>query len=106
VINIDANERNGDVVGMKIVNDTDEMMLITEKGILIRTRVSGIRETGRNAAGVRLIKLDDGDKLVAMAKVEAEEGDTEVPATEAEPSPEPSPEPSAEPPPPADGDAR
>ena len=73
VINIDANERNGDVVGMKLVADTDEVMLITEKGILIRTRVSEIRETGRNASGVRLIKVDEGDKLVAMAQVEAEE---------------------------------
>jgi DNA gyrase subunit A len=82
VINIDANDRNGDVIGMKLVADTDEVMLITEKGILIRTRVSEIRETGRNAAGVRLIKLDDGDKLVAMAKVEAEEGDADVPGKE------------------------
>lgn len=73
VINIDATDRNGDVVGMKLVTDTDELMLITEKGILIRTRISEIRETGRNAAGVRLIKIDEGDKLVAMAKVDAEE---------------------------------
>jgi len=73
VINIDANERNGDVVGMKLVTDADEVMLITERGILIRTAVSEIRETGRNAAGVRLIKLDEGDKLVAMAKVDKEE---------------------------------
>jgi DNA gyrase subunit A len=73
VINIDANERNGDVVGMKLVTDADEVMLITERGILIRTGVLEIRETGRNAAGVRLIKLDEGDKLVAMAKVDAED---------------------------------
>jgi DNA gyrase subunit A len=73
VINIDANERNGDVVNMKLVSDIDEVMLITEKGILIRTPVSEIRETGRNAAGVRLIRLDEGDRLVAMAKVDAEE---------------------------------
>jgi DNA gyrase subunit A len=72
VINIDATERNGDVVGMKLVTDTDEAMLITEKGILIRTKVAEIRETGRNAAGVRLIKLDDGDRLVAMARVDAD----------------------------------
>ncbi|MGD0541691.1 MAG: DNA gyrase C-terminal beta-propeller domain-containing protein, partial [Tepidisphaeraceae bacterium] len=77
VINIDANERNGDVVGMKLVTDVDEVMLITERGILIRTAVSEIRETGRNAAGVRLIKLDEGDKLVAMAKVDKEEGEVE-----------------------------
>ncbi|HEX4056591.1 MAG TPA: DNA gyrase subunit A [Tepidisphaeraceae bacterium] len=77
VINIDANERNGDVVGMKLVTDVDEVMLITERGILIRTRVSEIRETGRNAAGVRLIKLDDGDRLVAMAQIDKEEGEEE-----------------------------
>jgi DNA gyrase subunit A len=77
VINIDANERNGSVVSMKLVNDEDEVMLITEKGILIRTGVTEIRETGRSAAGVRLMKLDEGDKLVAMAKVDKED---EVPA--------------------------
>jgi DNA gyrase subunit A len=79
VINIDANDRNGDVVGMKLVTDEDEVMLITERGILIRTGVLEIRETGRNAAGVRLIKLDDGDKLVAMAKVDKEEEAEEKP---------------------------
>ena len=77
VINIDASERNGEVVGMKTVCDTDEIILITEKGILIRTKVSEIRETGRNAQGVKLIRVDEGDKLVAMAKVEPED---EVPA--------------------------
>jgi DNA gyrase subunit A len=73
VINIDANERNGDVVGMMLVNDDSELMLITEKGIIIRTGVAEIRETGRNAAGVKLIRLDEGDKLVAIACVEKED---------------------------------
>jgi len=77
VINIDANDRNGDVIGMQLVTDNDQVMMITEKGILIRTRVSEIRETGRNAAGVRLIKVDEGDKLVAIAKVEGEEDEGE-----------------------------
>ena len=77
VINIKTTERNGNVVGMKAVCDDDELMLITEKGILMRTRVSEIRETGRNASGVRLIKIDDGDRLVAMAKIDA---DPEKPA--------------------------
>jgi DNA gyrase subunit A len=72
VINIKTTERNGNVVGMKAVCDEDELMLITERGILMRTRVLEIRETGRNAAGVRLIRLDDGDKLVAMAKIDPE----------------------------------
>jgi DNA gyrase subunit A len=81
VINIDASERNGDVVGMTVVCDTDELMMITEKGILMRTKVTEIRATGRNAQGVTLINLDGGDKLVAMAKIDAKEppaGDTPV----------------------------
>jgi DNA gyrase subunit A len=73
VINIKTTERNGNVVGMKAVCDDDELMLITQKGILIRTKVAEIRETGRNAAGVRLIRVDDGDRLVAMAQVDAVE---------------------------------
>jgi DNA gyrase subunit A len=73
VINIKTTERNGNVVGMKAVCDTDDLMLITEKGILMRTRVVEIRETGRNAQGVKLIRIDDKDRLVAMAKVDADE---------------------------------
>ena len=70
VINIDCGDRNGDVVGMQLVRSEDEVMLITFKGILIRTPCSEIRETGRGAAGVRLIRLDGRDKLVAMARVD------------------------------------
>jgi DNA gyrase subunit A len=73
VINIEASERNGDVVAMKLVGETDEVIFITQAGILMRTRCSEIRETGRGAQGVRLIKVDEGDKLVAMAKVDPEE---------------------------------
>jgi DNA gyrase subunit A len=80
VINIDANDRNGDVVGMKLVENDDDVMFITEKGIMMRTRVAEIRETGRGASGVRLIRLDEGDKLVALAKVDAEEENGEKPA--------------------------
>lgn len=79
VINIKTTERNGNVVGLRAVSDADELMLITENGILMRTRVSEIRETGRNAQGVKLIRVDDGDRLVAMAKIDVEEkeGDEE-----------------------------
>ena len=55
----------------------DEVMLVTDRGQTLRTKVSEIRETGRNAAGVKLIRLDEGDKLVAMAKVDAEEPEEE-----------------------------
>jgi DNA gyrase subunit A len=78
VINIKTSERNGDVIGMQTVTDDDQVMFITEKGIMMRTRVAEIRETGRNAQGVKLLRLDDGDKLVAMACVNAEEADEET----------------------------
>jgi DNA gyrase subunit A len=82
VINIDAGDRNGEVVGMKLVHDTDDVIFMTEKGIVMRTSVAEIRQTGRNAAGVRLMKLDEGDRLVALAVVEHD--DTEVaPPTDA-----------------------
>ena len=81
VIDILTTERNGDVVAMKLLTDTDQVMLITEKGILIRTPVSEIRETDRNTQGVRLMKLDEGDRLVAMACVPAEVIKVEDPGT-------------------------
>ena len=68
VINIDTGSRNGDVVAVQCVQPGDELMLVTEKGIVIRQRVADIRQTGRAAAGVRVMKLDAGDRLVAMAK--------------------------------------
>jgi DNA gyrase subunit A len=76
-------EEGCEVVGMKLVSDDDDVMLITEKGILIRTRAAEIRKTGRAAKGVRIIRVDDKDQLVALAKIDAEdivadavEGDT------------------------------
>ena len=62
-------ERNGTVVGAKLVNDDDEIMLITTGGVLIRTRVSEIRGMGRATQGVTLISLDDGEKLAGLEKV-------------------------------------
>jgi DNA gyrase subunit A len=59
------------VAGALSVRDTDEVMLLTAKGQSIRTRVKEIRETGRGAKGVRLVNLDAGDKLLAIAKVVA-----------------------------------
>jgi DNA gyrase subunit A len=62
-------ERNGIVVGAKLVNDEDEIMLITTGGVLIRTRVAEIRGMGRATQGVTLISLDDGEKLAGLEKV-------------------------------------
>ncbi|HSW45435.1 MAG TPA: DNA gyrase subunit A [Phycisphaerae bacterium] len=67
VINIKATERNGQVVALKSVTDTDEMMIISAQGIVIRTGLSELREIGRATQGVRLIRLNEGDQVVAVA---------------------------------------
>ena len=69
VINVKVTEKNGPVVGIKSVTDADQLLLITQSGMLIRIKVNGIRETGRAAQGVRLIQLDPGDRVVAVAKL-------------------------------------
>jgi DNA gyrase subunit A len=79
VITIKTSERNGKVVGIRIVTDDDDTMLITDGGKLIRMPVDGIPTIGRNTQGVRLIRLEEGEKVVAMERMaEKEEGDHEV----------------------------
>jgi len=80
--NIKTSERNGLVVAIKAVQNDDDIMLITAKGIIIRTGLDQIRSIGRNTQGVRLIKLDAGDKLVAADKIAPEEEDTGEPEEE------------------------
>ena len=77
IITMKANEKTGGVAGALTVRDADEIMLITNKGKMVRTRVSEIRETGRNAQGVKLIDLRDGEKLQDIAPVVSEAGDDE-----------------------------
>ncbi len=72
LINIKTSQRNGKVVALKSVQYKDELMLITANGIIIRTGLDQIRSIGRNTQGVRLIKLREGDKLVAAAKITPE----------------------------------
>ena len=69
VINIKNLGRNGDVIGALAVSEEDDVIFITEKGIVMRTKVSNISTIGRNTSGVRLIKLNSGDKLKSIAKV-------------------------------------
>jgi DNA gyrase subunit A len=69
VINLKVTEKNGAVVGIKSVTDADQLLLITERGQLIRLKVKDVRETGRAAQGVRLIQLEEGDLVVAVAKL-------------------------------------
>ncbi len=76
VIAIGVTEKNGKLVSATIVSNDDEIMLITTGGVLIRTKVNSIRETGRSAQGVKLIDLSRSEKLVDLAKVlEHEEND-------------------------------
>jgi DNA gyrase subunit A len=77
MIAIQQSERNGKVVAATLVRPEDEIMLITDKGVLVRTRVSEIRELGRATQGVTLIALDDGSQLSGLQRiVENDAGET------------------------------
>jgi DNA gyrase subunit A len=81
MIAIQQSERNGKVVAATLVHADDEIMLITDKGVLVRTRVSEIRELGRATQGVTLIGLDEGSKLGGLQRIvenDAASGDTET----------------------------
>ena len=78
VINIRLSQKTGQVISIREVHDEDEVVLITRNGIINRQRVEEIRETGRNAQGVRLVSLDDGDTVVDVTRVVAEDEDEEV----------------------------
>ncbi len=69
MIAIQQSERNGKVVAATLVRPEDEIMLITDKGVLVRTRVAEIRELGRATQGVTLIALDDGAKLSGLQRI-------------------------------------
>ncbi|MEK6623207.1 MAG: DNA gyrase subunit A, partial [Planctomycetota bacterium] len=73
VINIKTTDRNGNVVALIDVRDTDELIMITAKGMVIRTSVRTIRSIGRNTQGVTLFSVEEGDKLVSVARVVPEE---------------------------------
>jgi len=76
IITVKTTDKNGPVVGVKQVTDDDDVMLITNQGKVIRMKVKEISTMGRNTQGVRLIHLEDGEKVVAFAKLA--ENDEEV----------------------------
>ncbi len=79
IINVKVTKKNGEVVGLKTVIDKDELMLITTGGIIVRCPAKDIRATGRSTQGVRVIRLEDKDKLSGVARViMEEEAETEV----------------------------
>ncbi len=73
IINIKVTDKNGEAVNLKPVTDNDELMVITQNGMFLRCAVKDIRETGRSAQGVRLIKIADKDRVSCVAHVIAEE---------------------------------
>jgi DNA gyrase subunit A len=77
IITMNTGEKTGAVVGALAVRESDELMLITTKGKMVRTRVRQIRETGRNTMGVKLIELRAGSKLQAIAPVISSDPDTD-----------------------------
>jgi DNA gyrase subunit A len=80
IIGMDTSERNGALVKLRLVSPDDQLMVITNGGQVIRTRVSEIRETGRNTQGVRVIRLRDGEQVVDVEPVaEGEDDDGEEP---------------------------
>ncbi|WP_137920451.1 DNA gyrase subunit A [Hydrogenophaga sp. 2FB] len=92
MIAIQQSERNGKVVAATLVHNDDEIMLITDKGVLVRTRVSEIREMGRATQGVTLISLDEGAELSGLQRIVENDanvpelddaGETDEPGTEA-----------------------
>jgi DNA gyrase subunit A len=103
IIAMDTSERNGEVVTLCLVTTSEQFMCITNGGQVIRTEVSQVREVGRNTQGVRVIRLDDSERVVDVAKLAeredairatsltpiAAEDDAEPAAAEPAPSDEP-----------------
>ncbi len=85
IILIDASDRNGPVVDIKLVKDGDEIMLITDKGQTIRTSVVEIRETGRNAQGVKIMSVEGDERIVALERLAETPPDLSAGGSEAPP---------------------
>ena len=85
VLDIRTTARNGGVIACKQVHDDDEVMVITQNGVMIRVPVRDISRIGRNTQGVKVINLDSGDRVIDMTKViqngdaDASEDDDEAP---------------------------
>jgi DNA gyrase subunit A len=73
-------DKTGSVIGVLQVSDDDELMLVTDRGRMIRLRVADIRVVGRNTQGVKLIEIDDGERLVSLTRVDEREVGPESPA--------------------------
>jgi DNA gyrase subunit A len=72
VITLKVTEKTGELVSLQVVKPEEELLIITKKGVIIRQKTDTIRETGRVAQGVKLIRLNEGDKVAAVAKILSE----------------------------------
>jgi DNA gyrase subunit A len=87
VIDIQTSDRNGKVVGMVFVNDDDQVMLISQQGMILRTRAADLRVIGRATQGVRLIEMEEGDMVVGVAKLAEREDEIDSGAPDGTPAP-------------------
>jgi len=77
IITLNTTEKNGKIAGIKIVREEQDLIIITEEGIIIRTRVLEISQMGRNTIGVKIIDIKEGDRVVSLASFEPEEDEQE-----------------------------
>jgi DNA gyrase subunit A len=89
IINLKVTPKTGEVVGVRYVTPDEGLMLITQEGMIIRLNVSGVREVGRSAQGVKLMNLDAEDCIVAVAKLAEKDEETEIELAKVEGSPVP-----------------
>ena len=86
IINIQTSDRNGKVVGIAYVHEDDQVLLISQQGMILRMKAGDARSIGRATQGVRLIEMEEGDRVVSVAKLaekEEEENGTEPLAPDA-----------------------
>src|SRR4029079_6437522 len=79
VINIATRERNGRVVGIAYVQEGDELLVITQQGMILRMQANDVRSIGRATQGVRLIDIEGDDKFVSIARLVEKEEDADAP---------------------------
>jgi len=82
IINIQTSDRNGKVVGIAYVHDDDEVLLISQQGMILRMRAGDVRSIGRATQGVRLIEMEDGDAVVGIAKLAEKDDGSDVEVVE------------------------
>jgi DNA gyrase subunit A len=88
IINIQTSDRNGKVVGIAYVHDDDELMLISQQGMILRMVAKDARAIGRATQGVRLLGVEEGDQVVSVARLAEREGEENGAEPAAEPAPE------------------